>query len=115
MMALQPPVQRSAADPEDFRSGHSVAVHLAQHLEDVLTLYLLERRRAVASMRARRSRLRGGRIRTETGCLSLRTEGTGELALRQERPIGQHARALDDVLQLTHVAVPPGAEQQPLR
>ena len=38
----------------------------------------------------------------------------GELALRQQRAFRQHARALDDVFQLPHVAVPRGVEQQAL-
>ena len=39
-------------------------------------------------------------------------ERADQLALRHERAVGQHARTLDDVLQLANIAVPPRVEQQ---
>jgi hypothetical protein len=63
VVALEPAVQRAAADAEHFRRGHSVAVHLPQHVEDVPPLDLVELRRRFDAARwlgrtgARRSRL----------------------------------------------------------
>src|SRR5580700_3694243 len=99
MMPLEPPVQRAAADAEHLRRRHAIAVDLPQYLEDVRALDLVEMRR----------RFRGARRLESTAAHAdrrLGTESARELALRDQRPVGQHAGALDDVLHLANVAVP---------
>ena len=53
IVALETAVERAAADAEHLGGRHPVAVHLAQDVEDVLALDLVERRRRFAE-RARR-------------------------------------------------------------
>src|SRR5207244_8955860 len=103
-MTLEAAVQGAAADAEQLRRRHAVAVDLAQHFENVLALDLLERRGTVGGARRGprpRPRARSVRVRR---LAALGPKPARELALRQERAIGEDARALDDVLQLADVA-----------
>src|SRR5438132_14361488 len=99
-MSFETAIERAPADAEHFYRGHAIAVHLPQHFEDVLALDLLEWRRAgrrFAAARIGGSHLRGAGARCAVGLRrALGTERALELALRQERPVRQHARALDD-------------------
>src|SRR5438132_3357790 len=112
-MTLEAAVQRAAADAKQLRGRHAVAVDLAQHFENVLPLDLAERRGAAAdARRGPRPRTRARRPERVRRLATLGTKRAGQLALRQERAVGEDARALDDVLQLADVAVPARAVQQ---
>ena len=59
------------------------------------------------------TRLRGD-VRRSERLREVRTKCTRELTFRHQIPVGEHARALDDVFQLAHVAVPARVEEQAL-
>src|SRR6185436_6757721 len=94
-VALETTVQRPTADAEYFSSRHAISADLSQDVDDVAPLHGAERRRKCPPLR---SLARGRR----------RAEARLDVALGDEIPIRQHARAFDDVLQFADVAVPGG-------
>ena len=109
--AIDPAVQRSAADPEQFGGGRLVAAGLVQHPFDVIPLRVGEvgivgqSGRDVPGKRRRRDLLERG---------ALRRQRRLEIALAEDAVVADDAGALDDVAQLADVARPGRLLQQTL-
>src|SRR5262245_658472 len=100
-MTLEAAVERAPADAEHLRRLHAIPFDLPEDVEDVLTLDRIERRRSdVLALR------RIDRTGPASRPRNVRSERAREFAFRDRPALGEHARPLDDVLQLADVAVP---------